>query len=380
MNRPALHQSRPQPNSAAGGDAYGSAMGKTLKIVQWTTGNVARQTVRAVLAHPDQELVGVYAHSPDKVGRDVGELVGLDSIGVAATDDVDALLALEPDCVVYTPLHPDLDDLTRLLGAGVNVVTSSEFLTGNSLGDDFRDGVEAAARAGGASIFGSGMNPGFAQLLAGVCAGVCVRLHHVRVTEAVDTSLFAGDSNMDALGWGRPAGDPGHADDVAEATVVFADGLDVLAELLGLDLDDRRCTVEFALATRDLDLPGRPIAAGTVGGLEVRWEGVVDDRPVIEIRQIWVMANDLDPAWAVEHAYLVEIDGEPKIRARFEIWPHQEDLSSLTTTDIHSLGMVITGLPVVNAIPAVCAAEPGIRTYADLPVITSARRLGTGPS
>ena len=351
--------------------------GRPLRIVQWTTGNVARQTLRAVLAHPDQELVGVFAHSPDKVGVDAGELVGLDPIGVVATDDVDALLALEPDCVVYTPLHPDLDELTRLLGAGVNIVTSSEFLTGNSLGRPFRDGVEAAARAGGASIFGSGMNPGFAQLLAGVCAGVCVRLNHVRVTEAVDTSLFAGDSNMDALGWGRPAGDPGHADDVAEATVVFADGLDVLADLLGLDLDDRRCTVDFALATRDLDLPGRPIAAGTVGGLEVRWEGIVGDRPVIEIRQVWVMANDLEPAWAVEHAYLVEIDGEPKIRARFEIWPHQEDLGSLTTADIHSLGMVITGLPVVNAIPAVCAAEPGIRTYADLPVITSARRLGT---
>ena len=86
--------------------------GRPLRIVQWTTGNVARQTW-AVLAHPDQELVGVFAHSPDKVGVDAGELVGLDPIGVVATDDVDALLALEPDCVVYTPLHPDLDELTR---------------------------------------------------------------------------------------------------------------------------------------------------------------------------------------------------------------------------------------------------------------------------
>ena len=118
---------------------------------------MARQTVRAVLAHPGLELVGAFAHSADKVGRDVGDLVGLDPVGVTATDDVDALLALGPDCVVYTPLHPDLDELTRLLGAGIDVVTSSEFLTGNSLGEDFRAGVEAAAQAGGASIFGSGI-------------------------------------------------------------------------------------------------------------------------------------------------------------------------------------------------------------------------------
>ncbi len=378
MEQPPSHVRRPRPFPAAGVDAYGAAMSspadRPLRIIQWTTGNVARQTVRAVLGHPGLELVGAFAHSAGKVGRDVGDLVGLDPVGVTATDDVDALLALEPDCVVYTPLHPDLGELTRLLGAGVNVVTSSEFLTGNSLGEDFRAGVEAAAVAGEASIFGSGMNPGYAQLLAAVSAGVCLRLDHVRVTEAVDVSLFAGDSNMDALGWGRPAGDPGHADDVAEATVVFADGLDVLAALLGLDLDERRCTVDFAMATRDLDLPGRPIAAGTVGGMEVKWEGVVAGRPVIEIRQVWVMANDLEPAWEVAHAYVVEIDGDPNIRVRYEIWPSQ-DLATLTTADIHSIGMLITGLPVVNAVPAVVAAEPGIRTYADLPVITSAGRV-----
>ena len=352
---------------------YGARM--ALRVVQWTTGNVARQTVRAVLAHPDLELVGAFAHSAGKVGRDVGDLVGLDPVGVAATDDVDDLLALDPDCVVYTPLHPDLDELGRLLRAGVNVVTSSELLTGNSLGPEFRDGLEAAALEGGASVFGSGMNPGFAQLLAGVAAGICVTLHHVRVTEAVDVSLFAGDANMDALGWGRPAGDPGHGEDVAEATKVFADGLDVLAGLLGLDLDERRCTTTFAHATRDLSPQGRSMPAETVAGMEVRWEGIVAGTPRIEIRQVWVMDAALDPPLAAEHAYLVEVDGEPKVRARFEIWPHQEDLASLTPTDIHSIGMVITGLPVVNAIPAVVAAEPGIRTYADLPVITSRGRF-----
>src|SRR5207342_2236594 len=155
------------------------------------------------------------------------------------------LLDLRPDCVIYTPLYPDVDELAQILASGVNVVTTSAFLTGRSLGDAARDAIEAAARAGGASIFGTGMNPGFAQLLAGVAAGICQRVRHVRVTESVDVSLFAADSNMDELGWGLPAGSPGHAEAVCKAVGVFADGVDVLAELFGVTLDERRCTVEF---------------------------------------------------------------------------------------------------------------------------------------
>ena len=341
-------------------------------MVQWTTGNVARQTVRAVLARPDLRLVGAFAHSEAKDGRDVAELCGLsEPTGVLATRDTAALLALEPDCVVYTPLHPDIDELVTLLGRGVNVVTSSEFLTGSGLDPADRTAVERAARSGGASIFGSGMNPGYAQLLAAVGAGVSIGVRHVRLTESVDVSLFAGDANMDDLGWGRPEGDPSHPDDVERATAVFAEGVEVLARVLGLGSFDLRCTVEFAVAEKDLDLPGRPIASGTVAGIDVRWEALVDDRPRIESHQRWVMSRSLRPAWTVEHGYVVEVAGDPNIRLKLDIWPDVEDLAALTLEDIHAIGMRITGVPLVNAIPAVCAAEPGIRTYADLPTVST---------
>ena len=341
-------------------------------MVQWTTGNVARQTVRAVLARPDLRLVGAFAHSEAKDGRDVAELCGLsEPTGVLATRDTGALLALEPDCVVYTPLHPDIDELVTLLGRGVNVVTSSEFLTGSGLDPADRTAVERAARSGGASIFGSGMNPGYAQLLAAVGAGVSIGVRHVRLTESVDVSLFAGDANMDDLGWGRPEGDPSHPDDVERATAVFAEGVEVLARVLGLESFDLRCTVEFAVAEKDLDLPGRPIASGTVAGIDVRWEALVDDRPRIESHQRWVMSRSLRPAWTVEHGYVVEVAGDPNIRLKLDVWPDVEDLAALTLEDIHAIGMRITGVPLVNAIPAVCAAEPGIRTYADLPTVST---------
>jgi hypothetical protein len=331
--------------------------------------------VRAIVAHPDLELIGAFAHSPEKIGRDVGELCGLEPLGITATADAGALLDLRPDCVVYNPLYPDVEEIALILRRGVNIVTTSAFLNGRSLGEAARAAVEDAARAGGSSIFGSGMNPGFADLLAGVVAGLCTRIRHVRITESVDVSMFAGDGNMDELGWGRPAGSPGHADAARDATAVFADALDVLAELFGVTLVERRCTVNFAHATTDLDLPGRPIPAGHVAGLDIRWEGIVDGRAALELVQVWVMGPDIEPRWPVEHGYVIDVDGEPKIRTKLEVWPHQDDLAALTKEDLHSLGMIITALPAVNAIRAVCDAAPGIRTYADLPLITPRGRL-----
>lgn len=345
-------------------------MSTPLRVIQWTTGNVARQTVRAVLGRPDLSLVGVYAWSPAKEGTDVGPLVDLDPVGVTATSSVSDLLALEPDCVVYTPLHVDVDEVSTLLRAGVNVVTTSELVTGRSLGPAAVASLSAAALEGGATLFGSGMNPGFAQLVAGVLAGMSLDVRHVRVTESVDTSLFAGDSNMDDLGWGRPMDDPGHAADVESAVKVFADGVDVLARMLGVEVDATRCVVTFAAATKDLDLPGRPIAEGCVAGIDVRWSGWAGGREVVELAQRWVMSGSLAPEMPVEHGYLVEVDADPQVRAKVDIWPDQ-DLATLTPEAIHAIGMRITGVPVVNAIPAVCAAPPGLATYATLPLITS---------
>jgi len=128
----------------------------TLRVVQWTTGNVGRQSVAAIAANPGLELVGCYAWSPDKVGRDVGELCGLDPLGVTATDDVAALLALRPDCVVYNPMWPSIDELVRILGAGVNVVSTAAFINGRRLGPDRKRLVDACER-GGSSLFGTGV-------------------------------------------------------------------------------------------------------------------------------------------------------------------------------------------------------------------------------
>src|SRR5262245_22518445 len=179
-----------------------------LRIVQWTTGNVGKQSVTAVAANPGLELVGCYAWSPDKVGRDVGELCGIAPVGVRATDDVDALLALEPDCVVYNPMWPDVDEMVRILEAGVNIVSTASFINGRSLGDGPRARIVEACERGGSSIFGSGINPGLAELLAMVMAGLCDRVDKVTVTESADTTGYDSPTTEIPVGWGRPIDDP----------------------------------------------------------------------------------------------------------------------------------------------------------------------------
>jgi len=353
----------------------------TLRIVQWTSGGVARQSVRAILSHPELELVGMFAWSASKVGKDAGELVGLPKVGIQATDDIAALLALKPDCVSYSPLHPNVDEIVTLLEAGVNIVTTAMFMTGFNISTKKGVGVpdavariEAAAAKGNASIFGSGMNPGFANYIACILSGICHRVRHVKLTESVDVSLFAGDSNMDPLGWGLPPDTPGLKDQIMEETRVFGDGLEVMAAMMGVTLEDKRCTVEFATALEDLDLPKRPIARGTIAALTVRWEGIVDGKPLLENCQVWAMSSKIEPAWKVDHGYIFDVQGDPNVHTVMHLMPEQ-DLGSMGTEDFHAIGMTITGLPAINAIPAVCKAAPGIRTYADLPAIAGHGRL-----
>src|SRR4051794_29693231 len=179
----------------------------TIRIVQWTTGNVGQRSVRAIVAHPDLELVGCYAWSPDKAGRDVGELCGIDPIGIAATNDVDALLALRPDCVVYNPMWQSVDELVRILETGINVVSTAAFINGRGLGDG-RDRIVKACEAGGSSMFGTGISPGFVELIGIAAASICDRIDKITINEGSDTTLYDSPDTERPAGFGRPIDDP----------------------------------------------------------------------------------------------------------------------------------------------------------------------------
>jgi 4-hydroxy-tetrahydrodipicolinate reductase len=340
----------------------------TTKVVQWTTGNVGARAARAVLRHPDLELVGCFAWSDDKVGRDVGELVGVDPIGLAATDDVDALLALRPDCVSYNPVWPDVDEMSRILEAGVNIASTSAFITGASMGTDAVTRLDAAARAGGVSLFGTGINPGFANLLGLVSTGICDRVDRVTVLESVDATGYASAETQRSVGFADDPDDPATAEKSEHASAVFADAVALMADALEVELDEIGFEVEYARATKTMDLGFMTIPEGTVAGVSACRYGTVGDRRVIELKVQWKMGQHMEPDWPLRHGYFVEVDGEPTVRTQLQIFPPPDWRES----DFMGLGMIMTAMPAVNAIRAVCAAPPGIVTYRDLPLASAA--------
>jgi hypothetical protein len=338
----------------------------TLRIVQWTTGNVGKQSVAAIARNPGLTLVGCYAWSPDKVGRDVGELCGLPTLGVVASDDVDALLALRPDCVVYNPMWPSTDELVRILGAGVNVVSTAAFINGRRLGPDRKRLVDACER-GGASLFGTGISPGWAELLGIVLAGISSRVDKLTISEAAHTALYDSPDTEKPAGFGRPIDDPDLGKLTAEGTAVFGEAVALVADALGVELDEIVCESEHAKTAADLDLGSWRIAAGCVAGVAASWQGRVGGRTLVELNVRWKKAPVLEPDWKIQDGYTIEVQGLPTIRSTLQFLP-PPDFQVKQLSDFMVLGHIMTAMPAINAIPRVVAAPPGIVDYGDLPL------------
>ena len=246
------------------------------------------------------ELVGCYAWSKDKAGQDVGELVGIDPLGVAATNDVDALLALKPDVVVYNPMWIDVDELTRILAAGVNVVSSASFITGHNLGAG-RDRIEDACRRGNSTMFGSGVSPGFADLLAIVAASTCDRVDKVTIERRPQTRRST-TRRPPRFRWAsvNRSTIPILQAMTAQGTAVFAEAVRMVADSLGVELDEVVCEAEYAQTTADLDLGSWTIKAGCVAGVAASWKGSVGDRVLVELNVRWRKGQTLEPDWKID--------------------------------------------------------------------------------
>ena len=343
----------------------------TPRVVQWTTGNVGKQSAIAIARNPGLRLVGCYAWSADKVGRDVGELCGVEKMGVAATDDVDALLALRPDCVVYNPMWPSIDELVRILEAGVNVVTTAAFINGRRLGPDRKRLVDACER-GGSSLFGTGVSPGFAELLGIVVAGICNRIDKVTISEAAHTALYDSPDTEKPAGFGRPIDDPNLQAMTAEGTAVFGEAVAMVADALGVELDDVVCKAEHAKTATDLDLGSWQIKAGCVAGVAASWQGRVGDRTVVELNVRWKKAAVLEPDWQIQDGWVIEVQGLPTVRTNVQFLP-PPDFQAKSLADFMVLGHIMTAMPAVNAIPAVVAAAARDRELCRSPAAPAAR-------
>jgi 4-hydroxy-tetrahydrodipicolinate reductase len=347
----------------------------TYRVVAWSTGNVGRHAIAGIDARPDLELAGVWTSTPAKAGRDAGDLAGLGrDLGVTATGDADALLALRPDCVVYTSmadvrLVEAIDDLCRILRAGVNVVSSSamflQFPDG-AAPPGMSDRVREAAAAGGASIFVNGIDPGFANdALPLAVTGISERIDRLRCMEIMNLATYDQATVLfDVMGFGRPLE---HRPPLLEpGALVEAWGSVVrqLAAGLGVELDEITEHHARLPAPGTFDVSAGTVEKGTAAAL--RWElaGMRGGEDVIVLEHVTRLRDDIAPDWpqpAGPGCYRVEVQGEPN---------YTVDLQLVGTDgDINTAGLKATAMRLVNAIPAVADAPPGLLTALDLPLI-----------
>jgi hypothetical protein len=347
----------------------------TYRVIQWASGGVGRAAMQGVLAHPDLDLVGCWVHSPQKNGVDLGTLLSGSPIGVSATTDIDALLSVDADCVLYSPIFADVSVITRILESGKNVVTPLGWFYPP---DTERERFDAVCKNAGVTLHGTGIHPGgITERFPLVISALSGSITHVRAEEFSDIRTYgAPDVIRDWMLFGKTP-EEARTSIMADALGAgFRQSVWMVADELGFDLDPAlRTTHDMAVATAPIDSPIGPIEPGTVAAQRFRWEGLVDGEVVITAAVNWLMgASDLDPAWTFGpggERFEVEITGDPNVLVTFKkLHPH-----SIAEGLARNPGIVATAMHCVNAIPYVCDADPGLLTYLDLPPVAGRATL-----
>ncbi len=339
------------------------------KIIQWATGGVGRAAVAGIVSHPELELAGAWVHSAEKAGRDIGELCGLEKIGLEATQDVDALLELDADCVLYSPIMANREEACRILESGKNIVTPLDwFYPGRR---DVAD-IEAACARGNATLHGTGIHPGgITERFPLMISALSQAVTHVRAEEFSDLRTYDAPLVVrDILHFGKTPEEAMGSPMLQMLGGGFEQSIDMVAAEMGFALDpEKRRTHEVAVATQPIDSPIGAIEPGHVAAQRFTWEGLVRGEPVITVRTNWFMGEkDLDPAWnfgSGGERFEVEVTGDPSTTLTFHGWHPESIEAGLERNN----GIVATATHCVSAIPYVCRAEPGIATYLDLPLI-----------
>ena len=335
------------------------------RVVQWATGNIGTKSLREVIEHPQLELVGVHVSSPAKVGLDAGELAGLGRpVGVVATGDIAAVIASEPDCVLYMRQGCDLDEVCALLAAGIDVVTTrGEFHHPASMDPVDRERVEDACRWGESSIHSTGSSPGFiSEAVPLVLSSIQRRLDHLQIDEFADLSeRDSPDLLFNVMGFGK-APDAFDERRFSHGADAFGPSLRLVAEAVGLPLDEVVSSGSVATATHDTEIAAGPIAAGTVAAQRMAVTGLRHGEPLLGFSAHWYCTTAVDADWDLRATgWRVVVDGDCPLDVDLRFAIPIERMAATTPG--------YTANRAVNAVPVVCEAPPGIRTVVDLPQI-----------
>ena len=342
------------------------------RVIQWATGTVGVHAVPAIAGHPDLELAGLWVHADSKAGVDAGEICGVGPLGVVATQDADALLASDADCICYTAHsdvrpHEVVEDLARMLAAGKNVVNTSfvPLLYPKAAGPGVHERLQQACEEGGTSIYTSGIDPGYGNAGAAIGAlALCKDVTSVRMAEIVNYATWDNPFTMfEIMGFGKP--DESSSLLLAPGSTALAWGpvIELVAAALDVTLDEITEWHEVRLADTPFDIASGRIEAGTISAMRFEIRGMVGGEPRIVVEHVTRLRDEDAPDWRQGAGYVIDIDGEPCVRLTVELSSH--------VGDHNHAGCLATAMHVINAIPAVCDAEPGVLTFLDLPVYSA---------
>ena len=348
-----------------------------IPVVQLGTGNVGVHALRALISNPDFELTGVWVSSDAKAGKDAAELAGLaNSTGVLASTDLDAVLATGPQCAVYNAMADNrlpeaLEDYRRVLAAGVNIVGSGTVFLQypwQVIPEELITPLEDAAREGNSSLYVSGIDPGFANdLLPLALAGTCQNIQQVRCMEIVDYATYDSAVVMfDVMGFGKPLDEIPMLLQPGVLSLAWGSVIRQIAAGLGISLDEVTEKYVREPAPEAFDIASGHIPKGSAAGVRFEVLGMVNGEPAVVLEHVTRLREDLCPGWPqpAQHggSYRIEITGEPSYA--------MDICLSSPNGDHNHAGLVATAMRIVNAIPAVVAAPPGIVTTLDLPLVT----------
>ena len=342
----------------------------TYRVIQWATGTVGIHAVPAIASHPDLELAGLWVHSDSKAGRDAGEICGGDAVGVIATQDMDALLFdTGADCICYTAnsdVRPDgvIDDICRMLAAGKNVVNTSyvPLLYPKAAGVGVHDRLQAACIEGGTSFYSSGIDPGYGN--AGITIGalaLCKEVRTIRMMEIVNYATWDNPFTMfEIMGFGKA--DTASSLLLAAGSTALAWGpvIELVAASLDVQLDGITEWHEVIRADEEFEIASGTIEQGTISGMRFEIQGMVGDEARIIVEHVTRLRDGDAPEWPQGSGYRIDISGEPNV--------HLEVGLSSDIGDHNHAGCLATAMHVINAIPLVVDAEPGVLTLLDLPL------------
>jgi 4-hydroxy-tetrahydrodipicolinate reductase len=346
-----------------------------ISVVQWATGTVGVHAAPAIAAHPDLDLVGVWVHSDAKAGRDAGEICGTDPIGVVATQDRDALLGLGSDCVCYTA-HSDLrpgevvDDICTMLEDGHNVVNTSFVPLLHPRTAGFHDRLEAACQAGGTSFYSSGIDPGYGNATLAISAmALCKEVRTVRMMEIVNYDTWDNAATMfGIMGFAQPDTSGSLLLSPGSTALAWGPVIGLVAEALDVELDDITEWHEVIHTDEDFSIASGAIPEGTISGMHFEIRGMIGGEARIIVEHVTRLRDQDAPDWPQGEGYRILIEGEPSLKLEVEL--------SSAHGDHNHAGCLATAMHVINAIPHVVAADPGVLTTLDLPNY-SARHLMT---